>query len=87
MDQICLEHAAPKVIMSDLIACNAIIIHLVEPDIWRLLDTEFEAVLTLQLSIINMIDLGEVLSWYVLGIAMWFGWHGYRLQFLRQLFF
>ena len=47
MDQICLEHAAPKVIMSDLIACNAIIIHLVEPDIWRLLDTVFEAVLTL----------------------------------------
>ena len=47
MDQICLEHAAPKVIMSDLIACYAIIIHLVEPDIWRLLDTVFEAVLTL----------------------------------------
>ena len=33
MDYISLEHAAPKVISSDLIARYAIIIHFVEPNI------------------------------------------------------
>ena len=42
-----LEHAAPEVICPDLIACNATIVHLVEPLVGRLFHAVFVAILTL----------------------------------------
>ena len=42
-----LEHAAPEVIRPDLIACNATVVHLVEPLVGRLFHAIFVAILTL----------------------------------------
>ena len=42
-----LEHATPEVICPDLIACNATVIHLVEPLVSGLFHAVFVAILTL----------------------------------------
>lgn len=42
-----LEHAAPEVICPDLIACNATVVHLVEPLVGGLFHAVFVAILTL----------------------------------------
>ena len=44
-----LEHAAPEVICPDLIACNATVVHLVEPLVCGLFYAELVAILTLLL--------------------------------------
>ena len=50
MIRIRLEHATPIVLSSYLIACYAIIIHFMKPNIRWLLNTVFEAVLALYLT-------------------------------------
>ena len=42
-----LEHATPEVICPDLIACNATVVHLVEPLVSGLFHAVFVAILTL----------------------------------------